>query len=128
MVMKGTDPDTAEGDTGGDPPTGRVSSPASTGGAGTTFEQHVGAYWLAQLRRASSLRVGWPDAGQVSRIVWLRALSGLALLPTGYTNLWDSSDPPSSSPAVMSRAESAPRLVAEWRLSLSGASEDPQGQ
>lgn len=29
--------------------TNRVSSPASTGGAGTTFEQHVGAYWLAQL-------------------------------------------------------------------------------
>lgn len=28
---------------------GRVSSPASTGGAGTVFEQHVGAYWLAQL-------------------------------------------------------------------------------
>ena len=27
----------------------RVSSPASTGGAGTSFEQHVGAYWLAQL-------------------------------------------------------------------------------
>ena len=27
----------------------RVSSPASTGGGGTTFEQHVGAYWLAQL-------------------------------------------------------------------------------
>lgn len=27
----------------------RVSSPASTGGAGTFFEQHVGAYWLAQL-------------------------------------------------------------------------------
>ena len=27
----------------------RVSSPAATGGAGTTFEQHVGAYWLAQL-------------------------------------------------------------------------------
>lgn len=26
-----------------------VSSPASTGGAGTFFEQHVGAYWLAQL-------------------------------------------------------------------------------
>jgi hypothetical protein len=49
MVMKGTDPDTAIGDTGGDPPTGRVSSPASTGGAGTTFEQHVGAYWLAQV-------------------------------------------------------------------------------
>lgn len=30
--------------------TGRgISSPASTGGAGTFFEQHVGAYWLAQL-------------------------------------------------------------------------------
>ena len=29
--------------------TGRVSNPASTGGAGITFEQHVGAYWLAQL-------------------------------------------------------------------------------
>jgi hypothetical protein len=29
--------------------TTRVSSPASTGGAGTFFEQHVGAYWLAQL-------------------------------------------------------------------------------
>jgi hypothetical protein len=28
---------------------GRVSSPASTGGAGTFFEQHVSAYWLAQL-------------------------------------------------------------------------------
>jgi hypothetical protein len=27
----------------------RVSSPAATGGAGTTFEQHVGACWLAQL-------------------------------------------------------------------------------
>ncbi len=27
----------------------RVSSPASTGGAGTLFEQHVAAYWLAQL-------------------------------------------------------------------------------
>jgi hypothetical protein len=27
----------------------RVSSPASTGGAGTSFEQHVAAYWLAQL-------------------------------------------------------------------------------
>lgn len=26
-----------------------VSSPASTGGAGTFFEQHVVAYWLAQL-------------------------------------------------------------------------------
>lgn len=29
--------------------TGRVSSPAATGGAGTFFEQHVTAYWLAQL-------------------------------------------------------------------------------
>src|SRR2546421_2014138 len=29
--------------------TPRVSPPASTGGAGTLFEQHVGAYWLAQL-------------------------------------------------------------------------------
>lgn len=29
--------------------TPRVSSPAATGGAGTIFEQHVGAYWLAQL-------------------------------------------------------------------------------
>src|SRR2546422_6247857 len=29
--------------------TKRVSTPVSTGGAGTTFEQHVGAYWLAQL-------------------------------------------------------------------------------
>jgi hypothetical protein len=28
---------------------GRVSSSASTGGAGTFFEQHVDAYWLAQL-------------------------------------------------------------------------------
>ena len=27
----------------------RVSNPASTGGAGHTFEQHVNAYWLAQL-------------------------------------------------------------------------------
>ena len=27
----------------------RISSPASTGGAGTVFEQHVGAFWLAQL-------------------------------------------------------------------------------
>lgn len=30
-------------------PTGRISSPVSTGGGGTFFEQHVGAYWLAQL-------------------------------------------------------------------------------
>lgn len=38
--------------TAGHPPgssTGRVSSPASTGGGGTFFEQHVDAYWLAQL-------------------------------------------------------------------------------
>ena len=49
MKVKGTD-DAAAGAPGGeDPPTARVSSPASTGGAGTTFEQHVGAYWLAQL-------------------------------------------------------------------------------
>ena len=27
----------------------RSSSPAATGGAGTFFEQHVAAYWLAQL-------------------------------------------------------------------------------
>lgn len=32
-----------------DAATGRVSSPVSTGGGGTGFEQHVGAYWLAQL-------------------------------------------------------------------------------
>src|ERR1017187_273538 len=31
------------------PPSGRVSSPASTGGAGALFEQHVGAHWLALL-------------------------------------------------------------------------------
>jgi hypothetical protein len=29
--------------------TGRVSSSASTGGVGTFFEQHVDAFWLAQL-------------------------------------------------------------------------------
>lgn len=29
--------------------TPRISSPVSTGGAGTFFEQHVAAYWLAQL-------------------------------------------------------------------------------
>jgi hypothetical protein len=34
---------------GSDSTSPRVSSPAATGGAGTTFEQHVGAYWLAQL-------------------------------------------------------------------------------
>lgn len=32
------------------PPTnGQIASPRSTGGAGTFFEQHVGAYWFAQL-------------------------------------------------------------------------------
>lgn len=30
-------------------PRERISSPTSTGGAGTFFEQHVAAYWLAQL-------------------------------------------------------------------------------
>src|SRR2546427_7198340 len=34
---------------GADDAVARVSSPASTGGAGTFFEQHVDAYWLAQL-------------------------------------------------------------------------------
>ena len=29
--------------------TDKVSSPVATGGAGTFFEQHVDAYWLAQL-------------------------------------------------------------------------------
>ena len=31
------------------PDTTHISSPASTGGAGNVFEQHVDAYWLAQL-------------------------------------------------------------------------------
>ena len=31
------------------PNTGRVSSPAASGGAGMFFEQNVAAYWLAQL-------------------------------------------------------------------------------
>ena len=31
------------------PPPDRISSPASTGGAGSIFEQHVGAHWLALL-------------------------------------------------------------------------------
>lgn len=35
--------------TAGMPNAGRVSSPASTGGAGTFFEQYVDAYWLALL-------------------------------------------------------------------------------
>ncbi len=34
-----------------DPP--HVASPASTGGAGSTFEEHVAAYWLAQLLTGS---------------------------------------------------------------------------
>ncbi len=32
-----------------DPSPNRVSSPVATGGEGVFFEQHVGAYWLAQL-------------------------------------------------------------------------------
>lgn len=31
------------------PADGQISCPSSTGGAGTFFEQHVGAFWLAQL-------------------------------------------------------------------------------
>lgn len=51
MKVKRTDADTA---VGAPVPAAAlahapVSSPAATGGAGTTFEQHVGAYWLAQL-------------------------------------------------------------------------------
>jgi hypothetical protein len=52
MKVKSTEADTALGGvtTGADDATiARVASPLSTGGAGTTFEQHVGAYWLAQL-------------------------------------------------------------------------------
>ena len=51
MNARPNDADAAVGGTAPtvDATTGRVSSPASTGGAGTTFEQHVGAYWLAQL-------------------------------------------------------------------------------
>src|SRR2546429_595189 len=51
MKVKDNDPDAAaSGPAPGTASTdARVSSPASTGGAGTTFEQHVGAYWLAQL-------------------------------------------------------------------------------
>ena len=37
----------------------RISSPASTGSAGTYFEQHVDAYWLALL-----LVRGIPPIGQ----------------------------------------------------------------
>src|SRR5262245_61012203 len=51
MEAKNRDADTAGGGPapGADNAASRVSSPAATGGAGTTFEQHVGAYWLAQL-------------------------------------------------------------------------------
>ncbi len=51
MNARNNDADSAGGGTAPmvDATTVRVSSPASTGGAGTTFEQHVGAYWLAQL-------------------------------------------------------------------------------
>ena len=45
----GTDSDVGGTAPAVDATTSRVSSPASTGGAGTTFEHHVGAYWLAQL-------------------------------------------------------------------------------
>ena len=51
MKVKNIDAETAAGGpTGGTADADvRVSSPASTGGAGTVFEHHVGAYWLAQL-------------------------------------------------------------------------------
>ena len=51
MKVKNIDADTAVGGpTGGTADADvRVSSPAATGGAGTVFEHHVGAYWLAQL-------------------------------------------------------------------------------
>jgi len=42
-------PETDPSETAGTSKTGHVSSPASTGGAGTFFELHVNAYWLAQL-------------------------------------------------------------------------------
>jgi hypothetical protein len=51
--MTSTDSAADDREAAGSPEAGtapqRVSSPAATGGAGTTFEQHVGAYWLAQL-------------------------------------------------------------------------------
>lgn len=46
---EGMAPHATAGQTAGPLSAGRVSSPASTGGAGTFFEQHVAAYWLAQL-------------------------------------------------------------------------------
>jgi hypothetical protein len=49
MNVKNTDADPAVGAGGADDADVRVSSPAATGGAGTVFEHHVGAYWLAQL-------------------------------------------------------------------------------
>src|SRR4051794_13595179 len=48
-MAQNTNPHAATGRTAGASNTGRVSSPASTGGAGNYFEQHVGAYWLAHL-------------------------------------------------------------------------------
>jgi len=33
----------------------RVSPPATTGGAGMSFEQHVGAYWLAAVFQSEHL-------------------------------------------------------------------------
>src|SRR5712691_1699975 len=51
MKVKNPDADAGASDPaqGAESENQRVSSPAATGGAGTTFEQHVGAYWLAQL-------------------------------------------------------------------------------
>jgi len=44
-----TAPPATAGKTAGTSSAGRVSSPASTGGAGTFFEQYVDAYWLVHL-------------------------------------------------------------------------------
>jgi hypothetical protein len=46
---KKMDPHPAAGKTADSSSAGLVSSPASTGEAGAFFEQHVAAYWLAQL-------------------------------------------------------------------------------
>jgi hypothetical protein len=46
---KKTAPSVTAGKSAGTSTADRVSSPASTGGAGPFFEQHVDAYWLAQL-------------------------------------------------------------------------------
>src|SRR5438067_8726022 len=48
-MARKTAPSTAADTTADASNPGRVSSPAATGGAGTVFEQHVDAYWLAQL-------------------------------------------------------------------------------